>query len=503
MKLKKFMVGLLAITMTIGTLTGCGKKADLIDTGDAMGNTSDGADSKEDPYLVTIYAPYQAKTEDCEAIAKEVSKITREEINCEVELVRDVGVEQLNLALTSGEKLDIFFAFPWEVSLSSMASSNQIVPMDDLLSTNGVETLNAISEDDWRCTTIDEKKYGIPMNKDKAQGRGFLMDKAIADEVGIDYSKPITYAELEEGLRKVKAAYPDMYPVVPNGGTMNKPAWAADVLGDNLGVLENCLDDSTEVVNMYETESFKEYCSYIYKWAQEGLMMPDAVNTTEGYDVFISSGVGFGTFTPFKAGIEAEETRKCGKEIAVVELYEAHSTTSMVNAAWCIAGNSERPEKAMEMLNLMYTNSDVANLLINGIEGVHWEFADKENGIIKFANGLDSSTTGYSVQGWAWPNEQITYVWEGDDVDVWEKLGEFNASAHPSPAKGFVWNNENVLNEVTACNNVINKYEAVLLTGGLNPEEVIPKMNAELKAAGIDTIIAEKQAQLDEWLSVQ
>lgn len=505
MKLKKLLVLLTVFIMAGSLLSGCSQnnskspKETNKDAGDVSGATG----TDEEPYVVTIYAPYSATTEDSDLVAEEVNKITKPLINCEVKIVRDVNVEQINLALASGEKLDLFYAFPWELSLSSMAANNQILALDDLLSNNGADTLNSISEDDWRCVTVNGKKYGIPMNKDKAQGRGFLMVKEIADEVGIDYSKPMTYAQLEEGLKKVKEAYPDMYPVVPNGGTMNRPAWSADVLGDGLGVLENCLTDSTEVVNMYDTASFKEYTSYIYKWAQNGLMMPDAVNTTEGYDVFINSGIGFGTFTPYKAGFEAEETRKCGKDIVVTQLYAPHSTTSMVNAAWVIANNSERPDKAMEMLNLMYTNPEISNLLINGVEGVHWQYADQEKGLIKYADGLDSSSTGYSVVGWAWPNEQITHPWEGDDPDVWSKLSEFNASAHPSPAKGFVWNNENVLNEVTASNNVVSKYEAGLVTGCLNPEEAIPKMNAELKAAGIDTIIKEKQKQLDEWLSQQ
>ncbi len=502
MKLRKLMVLFMAFVMAGSLLSGCGKSSSEESKESAEG-PADASDTEEEPYVVTIYAPYTATTEDTELVAKEISKITKPLINCEVELVRDVNVEQINLALSSGEKLDLFYAFPWELSLSSMAANNQILALDDLLASDGKDTLDSISEDDWKCVTVNGKKYGVPMNKDKAQGRGFLMVKEIADQVGIDYTKPMTYAQLEEGLKKVKEAYPDMYPVVPNGGTMIRPAWSADVLGDSLGVLENCLNDSTEVVNLYDTESFKEYTSYIYKWAQEGLMMPDAANTTEGYDVFINSGIGFGTFSAYKAGFEAEETRKCGKEIVVAELYAPHSTTSMVNAAWSIANNSERPDKAMEMLNLMYTNPDISNLLINGVEGVHWQYADEAKGLIKYADGLDASNTGYSVVGWAWPNEQISHPWEGDDPEVWSKLSEFNASAHPSPAKGFVWNNENVLNEVTACNNVINKYEAGLVTGCLNPDEAIPKMNEELKAAGIDTIIKEKQKQLDEWLSQQ
>lgn len=496
MKLKKLLAVFLITAMTISVLGGC--------SGSSKSTSKEGsAESadKEEPYTVTIYAPYDASTEECEAVSEKVSEITRELINCNVQLIRGVTKDQLNLALTSGEKLDLFFAFPWQVSLSSMVASNEVVAMDDLLSTYAAVTKESISDDDWACVTVNGSIYGIPMNKDKAQARGFEMNKQIADELGLDYSKPVSYAELEGMLRKVKEAYPDIYPCVPNGGSMNFPTWSSDVLGDSLGVLENCLNDSTEVVNLFETESFREYCSYIYKWVQEGLMMPDGANTDESYATYIGSGVGFGTFTPLKAGFEAEETRKCGVEIATVQLYDAHSTTSMVNACWSIAGNSEKPEKAMEMLNLMYTNPDIANLFINGIEGNNYQVIDKENKIIDYVDGVDSSTTSYSVVGWAWPNEQITYVWKGDDSNVWNELSKFNASAKASPAKGFVFNNEEVLNEVTACNNVIEKYQSGLITGCLNPEEAIPKMTGELKVAGIDTIIAEKQKQLDAWLA--
>lgn len=506
MKLRKLLSVLLVVAMACSLLTGCGKKS--VESDNSSSNAApdvneENATKEEEPYTVTIYAPYSATTEACEAVSEKLSEITRELINCDVKLIRGVTKDQLNLSLTSGEKLDLFYAFPWEVSLSSLVANNEVVAMNELLDSYAPDTKASISDDDWACVTVNGSIYGIPMNKDKAQARGFEMNKKIADELGIDYSKPMTYAELEVALQKVKAAYPDMYPCVPNSGSMNFPAWSCDVIGDKLGVLENCLNDSTQVVNLYDSASFKEYCSYIYKWAQEGLMMPDGANTDEGYDTYIGSGVGFGTFTPLKAGFEAEETRKCGVEMATVQLYGAHSTTSMVNAAWCIAGNSERPEKAMQMLNLMYSNPDVSNLLINGIEGINYQFVDEANHIIDYVDGIDAATTDYSVVGWAWPNEQISYVWKGDQPDVWKQLGEFNAAAHSSPAKGFVFNNENVLNEVTACNNVIEKYESALITGCLNPDEAIPEMNKELVAAGMERIITEKQAQLDAWLAAK
>lgn len=58
-----------------------------------------------------------------------------------------------------------------------------------------------------------------------------------------------------------------------------------------------------------------------------------------------------------------------------------------------------------------------------------------------------------------------------------------------------------MLNQVTACNNVVASYNTALRWGAMDPNENIPKFIAELEAAGINDIIAEKQRQLDEFLA--
>jgi len=58
-----------------------------------------------------------------------------------------------------------------------------------------------------------------------------------------------------------------------------------------------------------------------------------------------------------------------------------------------------------------------------------------------------------------------------------------------------------VLNEIAACNNVSAKYDKPLMAGALDPEEALPKFLAELEAAGVTTVIGEKQRQFDAWLA--
>lgn len=497
MKRKKVRVSILVISLFAAIIfSGC--KNSL-----PRENASKDADENTEPYTVLIYAPLYASEEACNRVSAKISEITMKEIGCQVKLKRNMSAYQLNQAMASEETMDLFPCFTWEFSLAEFVARNKIIQMDDLLSNYGVEMKNSISEEDWECTIVDGHIYGVPMNKDKAQGRCFLMVKDIADELQIDYSRPMDYQDLELVFQKVKAAYPDMYPIVPSDGSIINPVWDVDMLGDGLGVLENCLTDSTEVVNLYNCASFKKYCSYMYRWVQLGYMMPDAINTIESSNDLIRNGIGFGTFAPYKEGIEYEESRNKGKQIAAIELAQPHSTTDMVSSCWVISSKSKEPQKAMQVLNLMYTNSEVANLLVNGTENENWIYEDKTRDIIRFPEGVGQSNTDYSVYGWIWPNEQITSIWSGQDADYWDKLDRFNKNAKASPAKGFIWKPENVQREAAACRDIVDKYYNGLILGCLNPDEAIPKFNDELEKAGINTIINEKQRQLDVWLSKQ
>ena len=44
-----------------------------------------------------------------------------------------------------------------------------------------------------------------------------------------------------------------------------------------------------------------------------------------------------------------------------------------------------------KLLNEIYTNPDLANILINGLEETHYEFTDKDNGVINYPDGVTAS----------------------------------------------------------------------------------------------------------------
>ena len=85
-------------------------------------------------------------------------------------------------------------------------------------------------------------------------------------------------------------------------------------------------------------------------------------------------------------------------------------------------------------------------------------------------------------------------------ADIWDQQRAFNNNAQKSAAFGFTYDSAAVTNEVTACTNVVSKYNKALLCGALEPESTLAQFNEELYAAGLQNIIDEKQKQLDAWV---
>lgn len=520
--MKKFVSVLVCGCLGFSLLSGCGEseqkkqlisdsgKEEMISDGNQAGAEDGSTDEKNKEYdfsdrphyTIKIMMFGDANTEDCDVVAEKLSEITEEKLNADVELTR-VGFgsfeTQLNLALSSGEELDLFN--PHAMGLTTLVNNGQVKEMNALLDTYGTKLKAMISEEDWLCNSVNGKIYAVPSNKEKAHGIGFVMRKDILDETGTSIEDIKSLDDLHDVLLKVKELHPELYPVVTNYGALFN-SLPVDSLGDsnNLGVLVDPYNDtSLTVENLYASDFYKELCETMYQWNKDGLIMPDGSTNSEGAKQLIKAGKGFGQFNNMQPGMEIERSIACGTEMVCWEYKEPISMTSDVAYGMCISENSGDPERAMALLELMYTDPEVSNLVINGIEGRHYTIIDSENHIIDYPEGKDISNVGYSRYPYGWPNQQISMIWNGYSTDIWDQTKAFNENAKQSPAKGFIFDSSQVLNEITACTNVVGKYNNALLCGSLNPDEVLQNFINELEDSGIDRIIKEKQSQLDEW----
>ncbi|REE92772.1 putative aldouronate transport system substrate-binding protein [Paenibacillus taihuensis] len=429
-----------------------------------------------------------------------ISKITKEKLNATVKLVPidpAAWQQQINLQLAGNEPLDLLVTSS-AFNYSTQAAKNQLVVLDDLLEKYGQGIKDTMPEAIFNGTKINGKIYGVPSVRDTAADYGFIARKDLLDKYSIDLSTVKSYADLEPILKTIKDSEPGVSPIVQRSSTLGIATEMItsqfDVLGDSLGVL-NLNNNDTKVVNLFDTQEYKDSLALTRKWYQAGYIMKDAATTQEGNNALIKAGKGFGYFSNMKPGFEAQESGIDGHEMAAVRLTKPVSGSASANIFMIsIPRNTQDENRAMQLMNLMYTNADIVNLLDNGVEGKH--YVAGANGQIRSV-GADS---GWVFNQWEVGNNALAKVWEGTAPDVWEQMKKFNESSIVSPALGFSFDSSAVKTEIAAATNVINQYRAGLDSGSIDPA-MVADFNDKLKAAGLDKIIAEKQKQLDAFIA--
>lgn len=478
------------------------------DKGDETASTGS-SDSSEAPYTITMAYLGGSEQPDAAEVHAAIDELTMNELNMHwegIQLSFGDFRDRLRLMLTGGDKLDILFTF---FDQSSAYVSQGLVL--NLLDVNGVNFMeeygqgivDTIGEEQALGAQINGVLYGIPSQKEAHGAAGIVMRKDIVEELGIDPSGWHTYADLNDTFAKVHEAHPELNVVV--GANMVTKFYPFDWMGDYLGVLMmDDLDNLTlDVVNLFETDYYMTQAKAVHEWYQNGWVMLDAATTTESSANLMKAGSAFCYFSPIKPGFLAQEEAVTGRELVTQFLYpewDVIGTGNIHFVNWGIAHQSEDPVKAMQFLNFAFTNGEFNDLMNFGIEGKHWEHMEGSETLIDYPAGVDSSNCGYHLaMGWANPNQFLGGVWNGNPEDVWEQYKACNAASTWSKAYGFIMDTSSVANEQTALNNVYNTYQKSIECGAVDPEVIIPQMNSELYAAGLQTYMDEKQRQLDEW----
>ncbi|MBS4207997.1 ABC transporter substrate-binding protein [Bacillus sp. FJAT-50079] len=463
---------------------------------------STGAESNEDDEEVvelTLAMLTGGNVDDLKLVEEEINKITQEKISARVNLL-GIGYsawqQQTNLMMTGNEKLDLIITMG-AMNFGSQAVKGQIIPLDDLLVSHGQGIIDVVPEHMLEATKINGISYSVPSIKDWAIDYGFIMRKDLVEKYNIDLTQIKTYEDLGPVFQTILDNEPGIYPMANT--KLQTPAGRIseqyfDGLGDSLGVLS--MEGDGEVENMFDHSDYKKSIDLVREWFLAGYIMKDAATSDDDSASIVKSGKGFGYFSHMKPGYESQESRLTGYEMVAVRFTEPQLTTSRATTfMMSIPKNSQTPEKAMEFMNLLYTDAEIMNLFANGIEGKH--YIVKDEGVIALPEGVTKS--GYTFGAFMIGNNFLTYPWEANGPDYWDKMDKFNRKARLSPAFGFTFNPDPVKTEIAAATNVLNQYRAGLETGTLDPEKSLQEFNEKLKAAGLDKIIAEKQKQLDEW----
>lgn len=495
MKRKRFLAALTVAALGVSLLAGCGSSSE-----DSSG---------DDTYNVVVEnVTLGAEYGDTEAIEEAINEITEPAIGCTVTIL-NVGIadhaNRMSMMVAGGEKIDLCMT-GLTTNLVSMANDGMLCELDEYMDTVGTDLAELLGED-LEAGKVDGTLYGITANNTSGLAAGFVYNKEIADAAGVEIPERCTLDELLALFEQIREANPELYLTSMGDGASSqvKMTMAISTMGDgsyfSYGVITDPLGGSTEIENWFATEEAREYYTMVKSWQDEGYVPSDSMTSGVINQDLFKAESSFGMFSSYAPMELPTQASNYDFEIGIVQLTDAFKDTDTVQERmWGVPVTSENPEKAVEFLNFMYTNTDVANLLTHGLEGTNYELTDEEGIVEK----IDSENPGYARIFSMFGDQTKVYYNTPAEEGIQEEIEEFADSCQATATLGYVFDSTSVSAKAAAVSNVVQQYGPSLEVGLVDDvDEALDQIVEAMNNAGMEDVIAENQSQLDAWLETQ
>lgn len=445
---------------------------------------------------VTVLVMGGSDTEACRRISQAASELTAQELGCRVE-IRMVergdyraAVDRMRL---TGALPDIFVLDSKEW-LRELQGEGELLCLDDLLTGETLLRQEITAVGEWNNVTVEGRVYGIPFNNNLPQTRAFMMRQDICDELGIDPAAITTLEQLHEALVTVQAAYPEMILVAGNYSDISPLNWWEGIsYKDKVSsAVVMPFDDSGALKRITQLEEFRQWCQTMYRWQQEGLVMPELSFNQESRQELLNSGVAFGAFLRYNAAVTPLQQ----VNVKVPLCYAVFGTDTInykdIACSFVMPAEAQAPETALRLLQMLYTNEELLRLCTCGQSGI--DYVQEQGRYVTVGSGAGRYVTTF----WCWPNNLRLF-----DEDVRAEVARQMEQTAPSAVEGFDFNAAGVEKELSACELVMEQYYQILVNGEIDPAQVLPEMDRQLLEAGVQRVQAEIQAQYDAWRGAQ
>ncbi len=524
--LKKALAILLGTVMTVGMLAGCGSddgsgsgsgSAGTPGTGSTGGASDSGnagtVDTSE--YLELKMYLIGDRTPDFDEVYGKINEILKEKLNCTIS-VDFLGWgehdDKYSLLFTGQEDFDLIFtASSWCHYEQTVAAGGFYELTEDFIQTYAPGIWEVVPEMAWDQARIDGKIYMVPnyaneFGQDVMAVRGDLMEK-----YGF---KSIT--SWDEMMEFYKACAADGQ-YASQGGPWYQ-YFQAQGLSTTGGapkggelVLYNTQDPSDlSFTYVLDWDGFTDYCKQMKELADAGAWSSDVLNSNDERQTGLLTGRTAGMI--WNLGSCKTYAKQANEEhpewnVTIIDPVSSQpkKVNSYINNGVAINVFSKHKERAMMVLNEFYTNPEVYDLAMLGIEGKHWEAVGDDQYKV-----IDESNYGVSSNcNWGWNNSTIQrseFIENRTPLDdTYDAMfASWEANIKPEhPYDSFNFDNTNVATQMAAVDSNISIYYDPLVNGLWqgDVDEGIAQFKEALEKAGIRDIIAEMEKQAAEHVA--
>lgn len=516
--MKKLIALLLSLVMIVVLFAACNNEQQ----NDGSTPPASNGTEEHDPVTLHYYIAGFADQEDADKVHAEVNKLVQEiypwiTIEFHVSNKADYPTH-LALAQTSGDPIDIISTFgtDYQVEMANGSYMDITDYLDDY-----PDMMAALPEWAYGWGQMNGRTYGITNWQQCNYGNySMAVEKELADKYGFDVEEVNKLIQAEEFFNPaIYEKITDFFEAAYADGVDNLVLYTDYLACQTRGyeqltgpIYFAISDDSCKLINIWETEQMEEYLEAAKSWKEAGYIPEDMFTTTNsyigadgkknGYSAFYFCGNEYvPNFPELRLSNWGVDLYFMQTQLSEDQYYVGYNYAAGLT---CVGATSEHPEDALRFIELLYTNAEIQNMLVYGLEGEH--YTKNDDGTIttlEYSSGQANAESSYGLRKYTVGNSALTWINQSFDQDFWNwAFEEMPNNAVTSNLIGFAPDYSAVSSKLGQINSIVTEYRQQLI--GATAEDIdatYAEFLAKLDAAGIDSVIETLQAQVDAFLA--
>ena len=440
--------------------------------------------------------------------------------------------EKFSQVLASGEGVDLAWT-GWLINKPQNIADGNLMPLDDLLAEYGQGIVDILGENvvEIHRNADDGKLYYLPSWQGLVgDRRGWLVVTEIAELAGDTWIEDTeaalnkwrnNYSEDTEAFQAVLDQATKYLAAAKEAGKLGAGINTGRVFGwsmyngarSNPGVGGSEIgipfeDNTFTVIDGVASEHYKLYAKTMADWYKEGYIRSDIMSVDTSTLTMPKNGEITDTTYVFSCDpylTEADQdaaTADAGMDMTYLPVEENASLILGGDTSYAIPYCADEPERAMMVLNAIYSQPDLYNTLIYGIEGE--DYTKNADGTIttSYVGASPTADDSYGIQRWIIGSCKNALINNGTDPNYYADLEALEETARVNPFMNFTFDRTNVEGICASILNVYYEYGPQLDNGvaGDNWEELYNNYMAARKDAGIEELVTEFQNQLNAYI---
>ena len=440
--------------------------------------------------------------------------------------------EKFSQVLASGEGVDLAWT-GWLINKPQNIADGNLMPLDDLLAEYGQGIVDVLGENvvEIHRNAADGKLYYLPSWQGLCgERRGWLVVTEIAELAGDTWIEDTeaalnkwrnNYSEGTEAFQAVLDQATKYLAAAKEAGKLGAGINTGRVFGwsmyngtrSNPGVGGSEIgipfeDNTFTVIDGVASEHYKLYAKTMADWYKEGYIRSDIMSVDTSTLTMPKNGEITDTTYVFSCDpylTEADQEAAiadAGMDMTYLPIEENAYLILGGDTSYAIPYCADEPERAMMVLNAIYSQPDLYNTLIYGIEGE--DYTKNADGTIttSYVGASPTADDSYGIQRWIIGSCKNALINNGTDPNYYADLEALEATAQVNPFLNFTFDRTNVEGICASILNVYYEYGPQIDNGvaGDNWEELYNNYMAARKDAGIEELVTEFQNQLNAYI---